>query len=79
MALFVVNKMIETAARKANGPRPEDFIGLPLYQTAREYIEPDYSPLHFIGVVGLCVVAFLFLSALKARYTCAACGHRWKP
>jgi hypothetical protein len=79
MSLFTVSKFIETAARKANEPRPEDFIFNPFVQkTPRAYVPPDYSPLFIIAALGLCVIVFLFFSALKGHHTCEACGHRWK-
>lgn len=80
MSLFTVNKLIETATRNANAPRPEDFIFNPFVQrTPRVYVPPDYSPLYIIGALGLCVIVFLFFSALNGHNVCEACGHRWKP
>ncbi|MGA2608455.1 MAG: hypothetical protein ABSH01_13495 [Terriglobia bacterium] len=80
MSLFTVNKLIESAAAKANEPRPEDFVFNPFIQkTPRVYVPPDYSLLYVIGILGLCIVVFLFFSALAAKNTCETCGHRWKP
>ena len=79
MTLFIVSKMIQTATEKANAPRTEDFIFNPFVQrAAREYVQPDYSPLYVIGALGFCVVVFLFFGVLRAQYTCETCRNRWK-
>jgi hypothetical protein len=79
MSLFTVNRLIASAAEKANAPKAEDLIYNPFVQkTPSVYVPPDYSPLYVVGALGLCIVVFFFFSALAAKNTCEACNHRWK-
>lgn len=80
IGLFTVNQQIQMATERANAPRPEDLVFNPFYEHApREYVPPDYSMLYIFAPLGLCIIVFVFLGALKGRYVCQACGHRCKP
>ncbi len=79
MALFVVNNLIEEAAKRANAPTAQDFINNPFIERVpKVYIQPDYSPMYTIGALGICIVIAIFVAAVRARSTCISCGYSWK-